>query len=99
LTVVAPGTQTRDFTHIDDIVDGIVICAERGHGDGYLLGYGKERALVDVAKLFRTEYVLVPARPGERVRGQADTTKARAIGWDPKIDLEDYVAAFLAART
>ena len=30
LTVVSPGTQTRDFTHIDDIVDGIVICADRG---------------------------------------------------------------------
>ena len=30
LTIVAPGTQTRDFTHIDDIVDGIVICAELG---------------------------------------------------------------------
>ena len=30
LTVVSPGTQTRDFTHIDDIIDGIVICADRG---------------------------------------------------------------------
>jgi UDP-glucose 4-epimerase len=98
LTIVAPGTQTRDFTHIDDIVDGIVICAEHGSGDGYLLGAGQERPLIEVAELFGAPYVLVPARPGERVRGQADTTKARALGWEPKHALDDYVASFLAAR-
>ena len=99
LTIVAPGTQTRDFTHIDDIVDGIVICAARGSGDGYLLGYGQERPLIEVAEMFGAPYVLVPARPGERVRGQADTAKARALGWAPKHALDDYVASFLASRT
>jgi UDP-glucose 4-epimerase len=98
LTIVAPGTQTRDFTHIDDIVDGIVICAARGKGDGYLLGYGHERSLIEVAGLFGTSYELVSTRPGERTRGQADTSKARALGWTPKIDLPDYIATVVAAR-
>ncbi len=98
LTVVAPGTQTRDFTHIDDIVDGIVICANRGSGDGYLLGYGQERPLLEVAELFGGPVMLVPERRGERVRGEADTTKARALGWAPTRRLDDYVASFLAAR-
>jgi UDP-glucose 4-epimerase len=98
LTVVAPGSQTRDFTHIDDIVTGIVVCAEQGHGDGYLLGYGQERPVIEVAELFGVPFELVAARPGERERGQADTTKARALGWTPTRSLDDYVAAFRATH-
>ena len=95
LTVVSPGTQTRDFTHVDDIVDGIILCYQKGQGDGFLLGAGRERSLLDVAKMFGTEYKLVPARRGERVRGQADTTQARSLGWEPKHDIEQYIQAFV----
>lgn len=98
LTVVAPGTQTRDFTHIDDIVDGIVLCAERGSGDGYLLGTGREWPLVEVAKLFGVPYVLIPAKRGERGRGRAEATKARDLGWAPRRSLDGYVADFVAAH-
>jgi UDP-glucose 4-epimerase len=98
LTVVAPGTQTRDFTHIDDIIDGIVICAEHGSGDGYLLGAGREWSILDVADLFGGPYELIPAKRGERVSGRADSTKARAIGWKPRRSLDRYVADFLAAH-
>lgn len=94
LTVVSPGTQTRDFTHVSDIVEGILICAEKGQGDGYLLGTGRERSILEVADLFGGEYVLTPPLRGERTRGRADTTKARELGWEPKIALEDYVAEF-----
>lgn len=98
LSIVSPGTQTRDFTHVDDIVDGILLCYQRGQGDGYLLGAGRERELLDVAKMFGTDYVLVPSRKGERVRGQADTTKARALGWQPQRSLEDYVQRFVTSE-
>jgi UDP-glucose 4-epimerase len=98
LPVVSPGTQTRDFTHIDDIVRGIVLVAHKGSGDGYLLGAGHEWPLIEVAKMFGTAYELVPALRGERTRGQADITKAAGLGWRPSIALDDYVAAFVAAH-
>ncbi len=99
LSVVEPGTQTRDFTHIDDIVDGIMICAASGAGDGYLLGFGNERPILDVARMFAgADIEFAEARPGERVRGEADSTKARALGWAPKHDLADYIAEFVAAH-
>jgi UDP-glucose 4-epimerase len=94
LTVVSPGTQTRDFTHISDIVDGILICAEKGRGDGYLLGTGREWPLIEVAKLFGGDYVLTPALRGERQRGRADRTKARDLGWVPRHSLDEYIAEF-----
>ncbi|MFF5080417.1 NAD-dependent epimerase/dehydratase family protein [Actinoplanes sp. NPDC000266] len=98
LPVVSPGTQTRDFTHIDDIVRGIVLVAQKGSGDGYLLGAGHERPILDVAQMFGVPYELVPALRGERVRGQADTTKASELGWRAERQLPEYIAAFVAAH-
>ncbi len=98
LTVVSPGTQTRDFTHVDDIVRGIVLVAQKGAGDGYLLGAGREWPLAEVAEMFGTGYVLVPALRGERTRGQADNSKAAELGWQPQHHLNDYIASFVAAN-
>jgi UDP-glucose 4-epimerase len=98
LTVVEPGTQTRDFTYIDDIVTGILAAADRGSGDGYLLGTGREWPIIEVARMFGTEIRMVPPLPGERVRGQADTTKARSLGWEPKTSLEDYIRDYVSKR-
>ncbi|MEU8815398.1 NAD-dependent epimerase/dehydratase family protein [Actinoplanes sp. NPDC048796] len=98
LPVVSPGTQTRDFTHIDDIVRGIVLVAQKGSGDGYLLGAGHERPILEVAKMFGVPYELVPALRGERVRGQADNTRAAELGWRPERHLDEYIASFVAAH-
>lgn len=91
LTVVAPGTQTRDFTHIDDIVSGIIVCFEKGEGDGYELGYGKERKLIDVARMFSDNITMLPSKVGERKSGKANYKKAKALGWKAKIDLKEYI--------
>ena len=94
LTVVEPGTQTRDFTHIDDIVDGLILCYRYGEGDGYELGTSQDWAIIDVARLFSDDIQMIPARQGERTRGRADTSKARSIGWEPKRSLADYAEAW-----
>lgn len=94
LTVVEPGTQTRDFTHVADIVEGIVVCAEKGNGDGYELGTSHEWEIRALAELFGGEIEMIPARVGERERGSANAAKVRALGWEPRHTLEDYVAEF-----
>lgn len=98
LPVVSPGTQTRDFTHIDDIVRGIVLVAQKGQGDGYLLGAGHEWPILEVAKMFGTPYELIPALRGERTRGQADNSKAAELGWTVSRRLDEYIASFVAAH-
>ncbi|MEU4238642.1 NAD-dependent epimerase/dehydratase family protein [Actinoplanes sp. NPDC026619] len=98
LPVVSPGTQTRDFTHVDDIVRGIVLVAQKGSGDGYLLGAGHEWPVIEVAKLFGVDYELKPALRGERVRGQADITRAAELGWQPSVRLDSYIARFIATH-
>ena len=50
LTVVQPGEQSRDFTHINDIVSGVVLAAEKGQQGEYPLGTGIPHKIIDVAK-------------------------------------------------
>jgi UDP-glucose 4-epimerase len=95
LTVVSPGTDTRDFTHVEDIVKGIILCYEKGNGDGYQLGTGKETSIIDLAKMFKTKYVFIPKRKGERKRGKANYSKAANLGWRAEINLKDYVDNFI----
>ncbi|MSR70804.1 NAD-dependent epimerase/dehydratase family protein [Candidatus Kaiserbacteria bacterium] len=91
LTVVAPGTQKRNFTHVDDIVDGLVLVGEKGEGDEFGLGAEESYSVLEIAKLFATDIVMLPERPGNRMTAALDTTKARAIGWTQKRRLTDYL--------
>ena len=92
LSIVEPGTQKRDFTNVEDIVDGIILAAEKGSGDDYLLGTGTNYTIIEVAEMFEHPYVFIPARTGERFTSQAYPSKAQSeLGWSAKINLPDYV--------
>ena len=52
LTVVSPGTQKRNFTHIDDIIEGLVLIGDKGQGDDFGLGDVREYSVLDIAKMF-----------------------------------------------
>jgi UDP-glucose 4-epimerase len=94
LPVREPGTQTRDFTHVEDVAEGIILCFEKGQGDGYQLGTGQEHSLIQLAEMFGGNYVLIPPRKGERLHGKADLKKIRSLGWEPKHSLADYIEDF-----
>ncbi len=91
LTVNAPGTQVRNFTHVDDIVDALLLVGERGEGDDYGIGDDAPYAILEVAKMFGGEIDLRPEVPGNRMSSDIDTTKTRALGWAPKRHLPDYI--------
>lgn len=95
LTIVKPGTQTRCFTHIDDIVKGILLVTEKGSGDGYLLGSKEELSIIDVAKMFDTHYFLIDERKGERNFSRFENSRAEIeLGWKAEIKLKDYINSF-----
>jgi UDP-glucose 4-epimerase len=94
LTVNAPGTQRRIFTHIDDIVDGLILVGEKGEGDEFGLGADESFSILEVAELFGGEVAMAPEVAGNRMNAVLDVTKARAIGWQPKRKLRDYIASF-----
>ncbi|MDO8576574.1 MAG: NAD-dependent epimerase/dehydratase family protein [bacterium] len=91
LTVVAPGTQNRNFTHVDDIVEGLMIVGEKGEGDDFGLGSEREYTILEVAKMFSEQITMLPERAGNRLTSEIDTTKSKLLGWSVKHELEQYV--------
>lgn len=96
LGVVAPGTQKRIFTHIDDIVDGLIAVGERGSGDGYGIGGDDTLSIIDLARLFGVEIMMLPPRQGNRAVAAIDTSQTRALGWSPKHSLASDISDFIA---
>ena len=102
LTVTGDGEQRRDFTHIDDIVDGIVRCGDilvtdRSHeisGQAYELGRGVNFSINELSEMFgQTEVEYIPARKGEYPFTLADYTKAnQELGWTPTLNIKDYIS-------
>jgi len=99
LTVVEPGKQSRDFTHINDIVSGVVLAAEKGQQGEYPLGTGVSHKIIDVAKMFNHKHIMIPERRGERFYGKAiPSLTYQHLGWEAKIKLEDYIAKIVAGK-
>lgn len=91
LTVVKPGTQTRDFTHIDDTIDGILNASIGYYGDGFVIRTGQQYSILEVAKMFKKEYIFIDEQKGNRNQSSGDMTKMLKIGWKSKYNLKDYI--------
>ena len=95
LSVVRPGTQSRDFTHIDDISEGLIKVTEINSTGEYHLRFGKNFKIIDVAKTFSNKITYVKERRGERFTSEffaSDTNKT--LKWYAKINLIDYINDF-----
>ena len=91
MTVVKPGTQTRYFTHVDDIVKGIILVTEKGSGDGYMLGSKQPISINDIVKMFDTQFVYIDERKGERNTSILNSNKEYELGWEAHKKLEDNI--------
>ncbi len=96
LTVVRPGNQSRDFTHISDIVRGTFLAWKKNLNKEYLLGTGTSYTILKIAQLFNTKIKMVPQRFGERLASNKINKDAhRLLGYKPKIKIEDYIKNFI----
>jgi GDP-L-fucose synthase len=105
------GSPTREFLHVRDAVDGIVLAAERYDGDEPVnLGAGFEISIRELAgKIaaltgFRGGIRWDPSRPNGQMRRRLDTSRARALfGFEARVGfdegLRETIAWWDAART
>ncbi len=98
ITIVGDGEQKRDFTHIDDIVDGLI---KIGFGnvrneDAWELGTGKNHSINSVYQMFKDKFnvdcVYLKDQPGnyrETLRENNDAITL--LNWSPQDRLENYI--------
>ena len=99
LTVVKPGTQRRDFTHIDDIVEGCYLAWKKGNQNHYMLGTKKTYSIIEIAKMFNSKIKYLPRRPGERFGSTITNNNAKKIlGYTAKKDIKDYIKEFISGN-
>jgi len=96
LTVRSPGTQSRNFTHVEDIVEGLILGGDRGDGDEYGLGHSDSYSIIEVANMFDSSIKMLPNRAGNRMNSSADVRRTELeLGWKTKNSLPDYIKSIL----
>ncbi|WP_049970783.1 NAD-dependent epimerase/dehydratase family protein [Haladaptatus cibarius] len=93
------GSQTRDFTHVDDIVRGLVLAAENELTGVYNLGTGTAVSFNELVEMLNAElgtdiepdYIENPIPDEVYVHDtMADSSKMyEATGWEPQLSLEN----------
>jgi len=111
LTLYNYGDMKRDFTYVDDIVQGIVIVTNRitdndNQYDGsmheiYNIGYGEQVQLMDFVEEIEKNldrkgtYDKVAAHPADMPATWSDTSKLQALGYKPTTPISEGVAKFV----
>ena len=99
LTVVKPGTQKRDFTHIDDIINGCYLAFIKGRQSEYMLCSKKQYTILEIAKMFKTKIKFLPSRKGERFGASIPNNNALThLGYKPKISINTYISNYIIKK-
>ena len=94
------GSSSRDYTYIDDIVQGVVLSLDHGHGcEVFNLGCGTPVLLTDFISIIeglvgkKAKIQILPDQPGDVPRTSADVSKAeRLLGYKPTTSLKQGLA-------
>ena len=95
LTIVPDGTQRRDFTHVDDVVNANLLAMEVDHdhyGEVFNVGTGTNHSVLELAAMISDNIVEIEPRIGEAYITLANNQKIRdVLGWAPTKQIGDYV--------
>ncbi len=98
------GTSSRDYTYIDDIIDGIMRAIERVRGfEIFNLGEAKTITLQQLISLIegalgkKAQVDRLPPQPGDVPQTYADISKARRLlGYNPQVGVEEGIRRFVS---
>ena len=98
------GGTERDYTYIDDILDGVIKAMDKARGFSiYNLGESRSIPLSRLIELLeeaigkKARIEGLPEQPGDVVMTCADISRARAdLGYDPRVPIEEGIGRFVA---
>jgi UDP-glucose 4-epimerase len=98
ITIVGDGEQRRDFTHVEDIVDGLIRIgmSNEKHEDAWELGTGTNYSINEVYEMFRDKFGVekthIPDQAGNYRQTLRENNDAiERLGWAPKPRLQEYI--------
>ena len=96
VTVFGDGSQTRSFTYITDLVDGIIRLMLSSENDPINIGNPREMTIKEIAETIiamtgaTSRIIYKPLPTDDPKQRRPDITRARTLlGWEPKVDLEE----------
>lgn len=101
MSVVGDGLQTRDYTHVSDVVSANILAAftenESAIGEIFNIGTGTNYSVMDLVYMIGGEnpsFQYIPQRPGEARHTLADCTKAnQMLDWKSVVSLENWITS------
>jgi UDP-glucose 4-epimerase len=98
ITITGDGEQTRDCTHISDVVRANLLAAiskKVGKGEVINIGGGKNYSVNEMAKLIGGQVEYIPARLEPRDTKASIALAKRLLNWTPKVSLEQGIKELL----
>ena len=91
LQITSPGTQSRNFTYIDDTISALHLIADKGNGDEYGIANPKSYTINEVAKLISDKVEYINENSANRMTSDVLIDKTCSLGWAPQTELSDYL--------
>jgi len=93
LTVTGEGKQRRDFVHVSDVVDANILVAEKNTIPSrvYNVGSGVSYSIKEIANMISENITYINERSGEVFSTQAMIEKIKDLGWEPQVNLQEWI--------
>lgn len=93
MTIFGDGEQSRDFTHVSDVVAGLIRAMEKPvRHESINLCNGRNVTINKIAELIGGERNYLPPRKGDILHTLGDNSKARELlSWEPKVSIEEGI--------
>jgi GDP-L-fucose synthase len=99
-TLWGTGAPKREFLHVDDLANAVLIASEKYDSSMHLnIGSGEDLSIKELAELvadiagYKGEIKWDSSKPDGTPRKVLDVTKAKSLGWSPAISLRDGIAS------
>jgi len=103
VTLWGSGTPLREFLHVDDLAQAVVVASEKYDSSIHLnVGSGEDLSIKDLAEKvaaaagFAGEIEWDSSRPDGTSRKVLDVSRVKALGWKPTITLDEGIASTIA---
>jgi GDP-L-fucose synthase len=103
VTLWGSGTPMREFLHVDDLAQAVVLASEKYDSSLHLnIGTGEDLSIMELAQKvaiaagFTGDIEWDATKPDGTPRKVLDVSRVKALGWKPTITLEEGIASTIA---